>query len=235
MRASTRRSLFNPTTMNLAILAITLSVAVSVLIFLLYQRMQDLKQTKAHLELLLKGGAPTVKVSHISDEDGLDIPEQDQDYLEPIIIDFLQQLVFTKVNTPTNAMLIEHLAEAIGMALEEFEPRKGRKDYQRHNKGWLLVAAYATRLYNEGTPHDSADTREQLGIIAHFSKDKLHKWAKHMTETIANKLRPQLTGETPGVKDVTEHIITASDGKYTRDEIEDMRKGLISDQFNERK
>lgn len=177
---------------------------------------------------LLDAGSPTRKVQEIGES--LDIPESDQAYLEPIIVAWLRWVVKTKQNTPTNAMLIDHLVDAIGMALREFEPVRDGK-YQRKNEGWLMVAAYATRLYMEGTPHNSTAMRDSLTVNAHFADDNLKKWAKHMTDIIADQVRPSITGKRPGVSDATTHVNKVLGTSFTPDELEDMRKGLIKKQF----
>lgn len=220
--------------MDLAILSL-IFIAVFISALFIYRTKKQNIELKKQLEWHNILGSKTKPISEVTDEGGMDIPEEDQEYLEPIIVEFLRQLVFTKVNTPTNAMLIDQLSDAIGMALEEYEPRRGKDEYQRGNKGWMLVAAYATRLYVEGTPHDSTTTRDQMAMTASFSKTHLEKWAKHVSDQIASKLKQDIQGDTPGVKDVTEKALMTADGKFTLDELEDMRKGLIKGQFNEGK
>ena len=196
---------------------------------IIHKKNNKVKEVQKVNKWLLNAGSPTHKVSEIKGE-GLDIPDSDQEFLEPIIVEWLKWLVKTKQNTPTNAMLIEHLVDAIGMALKDFVPKDGDK-YQRKNEGWLMVAAYATRLYMEGTPHNSTEMRDALTVNAHFADDNLKKWAKHMTDIIADQVRPAITGEKPGVKDATQHINKVLGTQYTPDELEDMRKGLINKQF----
>ena len=192
-----------------------------------------LKKLKDLNSWLLEAGSPTRKVSDVEGK-GLDIPEEDQAFLEPIIVEWLKWVVKTKQNTPTNAMLIDHLVDAIGSALNEYKPKKNGT-YQRKNEGWLMVAAYATRLYMEGTPHDSSQMRDALMVNAHFADDNLKKWAKHMTDIIADQVRPMVTGQKPGVKDATQHINKVLGTSYTPDELEDMRKSLIKNEFKNKR
>jgi len=205
----------------------------------LYQMKVSMRKSKRIKKLedkntwLMNAGSPTRKVSDIEGA-GLDIPEEDQAFLEPIIVEWLKWVVKTKQNTPTNAMLIDHLVDAIGAALKDFEPKKHNK-YQRKNEGWLMVAAYATRLYMEGTPHDSSQMRDALIVNAHFADDNLKKWAKHMTDIIADQVRPMLSGDSQGVKDATQHVNKVLGTSYTADELDDMRKSFLNRDFKNKK
>lgn len=158
------------------------------------------------------------------------IPEEDQQYLLPITVAVLKKLAFTKRMAPTNAMLIEHLAESLSEAARAFTPRKNNsQDPETGNEYWLWVAAFAIRLYDEGTPHNSTEAREGFTAQGTLATRRLEQWANKLNNEIIKKVKAGTLGE-EDVRDVTEHIRTIGNTPYTEDEFEDMKKA--SDEEN---
>lgn len=158
------------------------------------------------------------------DED-FEVPEEDQQYLLPITVAVLKQLAFSKRMVPTNAMLIEHLAEALGQAGQSFHGRKNNSERpQKGNEDWLMVAAFAIRLYDEGTPHNSVEARESFVAQSTLATRRLEQWANMINNEIARKVKEGVIGK-DDVREVTDHIRTVGATPYTQDEIDDMKKG----------
>lgn len=151
-----------------------------------------------------------------------EIPEKDQEYLLPITTEVLKKLAFCKRMIPTNAMLIEHLAESLSIAAQEFTASKDGEPPERKNEAWLMVAAFAIRLYDEGTPHNSRECRDAFVSDGTLAQRRLEQWANRLNNEIANKVKEGVLGKEE-IKDVTNHINTVGGTPYTEDEIEDMK------------
>lgn len=176
-------------------------------------------------EELSSGPMPTDtrQIPEVSED--FEVPEEDQQYLLPITVEVLKKLAFTKRMAPTNAMLIEHLAEALSEAAQSFEPRKNNSQSpQIGNEDWLFVAAFAIRLWDEGTPHNSRETRDSFVAQGTLAGRRLQQWARKLNHEIAQQVRDGVI-DRKDVKQVTEHVRTVGATPYTEDEIEDMKKG----------
>lgn len=159
-------------------------------------------------------------------ETNFEVPEEDQEYLLPITVEVLKKLAFSKRMAPTNAMLIEHLAEALSEAAQEFVPRKNNSEKpQTGNEAWLFVAAFAIRLFDEGTPHNCKETREAFITQGTLASRRLEQWARKLNNEIAQMVKEKTIGKDT-IKDITEHVNTVTGTPYTADEIEDMKSGF---------
>lgn len=155
--------------------------------------------------------------------EGMEIPEEDKQYLQPVTVEILKKLAFIKRSIPTNAMLVEHLAESLAEAAKSFEARSGRQDPpQTGNENWLFVAAFAIRLYMEGSAHNCKEALDAFVTDGHLASRRLEKWAKQINRQISEKARDETVGD-QGVRDITQHARTVGDTPYTQDEIEDMK------------
>lgn len=158
-------------------------------------------------------------------EVGVEIPEEDQQYLQPITVAVLKKLAFSKRMAPTNAMLMEHLAEALSEAAQSFTARKNNsQNAETGNEDWLFVAAFAIRLYDEGTPHNCPEVRDGWITQGTLSSRRLQQWANRVNNEIARMVKEGTVGKDQ-VRDVTSHASTVGGTPYTADEIEDMKRG----------
>jgi len=183
------------------------------------------------LDFYKRVGKPVYTEHHDVDDQGkIEIPEEDQEVLYDLMLNQIKHLVYVKKIAPTNAMLIEHLADALASACDSFEPMKGNR-YERMNESWLIVSAYALRLYMEGTPHNSDEARESMIIYGKMSSNRLEKWAKHITDQISDAVRKGIIGKNEATN-VTEKIHTISNSVYTADEINDILRSKSTRNLN---
>lgn len=153
------------------------------------------------------------------------VPEADQEYLIPIVTQVLKMLAKTKRALPTNAMLIEHLAESVGEASESFSPRKNNsEDPERHNEDWLVVAAFAIRLYDEGCAHNCREAREAFITEGVLAERRVQQWANKINSEIAKMVKDNVVPKQTG-RDISDHVKTVGSTPYTADEIEDLKRG----------
>lgn len=165
----------------------------------------------------------TRQIPEVSED--FEVPAEDQEYLLPITVATLKKLAFSKRMAPTNAMLIEHLAEALSEAAQDFTPRKNNSEpVEKKNETWLWVAAFAIRLYDEGTPHNSRETREAFVTEGTLASRRLKQWATKVNNDIAQMVKEGTVGK-KNVQNVTEHARTVTGTPYTPDEVEDMKAG----------
>lgn len=163
------------------------------------------------------------------------IPEEDQEYLTPIIIDLLKEFIPLKVRYPSNAMLIEHLGKSLGEATESFEGRRvASDDPQEGNEDWLKVAVWAIRLYKEGTVHNSDATRERFTMIANLSNRELKKYATMTMNQAGGKIQEIMEGDDQQPEEGEPNREQAPDvgdtmNPYTQDEIQDMKDAADRD------
>lgn len=156
--------------------------------------------------------------------EAVDIPEADQQYLTPLTVKVLRHLAAAKRAYPTNAMLIEHLAEMLGAAAgEHFEKRTTDNPFtQSGNEHWLGVAALAIRLYDEGSPHNADNTREQFVVAGHLATRELEGWAYQVNAEIAGRLK----GKFAPPPELAAHAKTVAGSPYTADEVDDMKRAF---------
>lgn len=157
-------------------------------------------------------------------DEHMEIPEEDQQYLMPVTVEVLKKLAFIKRSIPTNAMLIEHLSESLAEAAKSFTPRTGKQDPpETGNDNWLFVAAFAIRLYMEGSAHNCKQALDAFVSDGHLSSRRLEKWAKQVNNEITDKVKKEALGDDKAVQDITKHVGTVGGTPYTQDEIEDMK------------
>lgn len=162
----------------------------------------------------------------VNDTQGdIDVPEEDQQYLAPLLAKVVKHLAANKMSYPTNAMLIDHLVETAGQAADSFKRRTNKdKTIERGNDLWLDVASLAIRLYDEGTHHNSDETRERMISIGKLSQRELDNWAKQINEEVAVMVKNRMGVQNPDVQDVSAHANTVAGSPYTQDEVEDLKK-----------
>lgn len=183
---------------------------------------RDVKEETPNLDEELETADSTRQMSDISE--GLEIPEEDQEYLYPIMVEVLKKLAFSKRMIPTNAMLIEHLSESLAEAAKSFEPRSGKKDPpETGNEHWLFVAAFAIRLYSEGSAHNNREALDAFISDGHLSQRRLKQWAAKLNNEISRSVREKTVGEDKAVQNITQHVETVGQTGYTQDEIDDMK------------
>lgn len=210
------------------IIQILAAIAFLALLYVGYRLFLYEKQEATGVEDQLGGVQPT---RHINDiEEGVQIPEEDQEYLIPLTTEVLKKLAFSKRMAPSNAMLIHHLAEALSVASQSFEPRKNNSEApQSGNTDWLWVAAFAIRLYDEGTPHGAQNTRESFVATGTLASREMVQWANKVNNEIVEKVKRGVIGEKDPVSDVTDHVETIAGTPYTADEIQDMKDAADRD------
>lgn len=157
----------------------------------------------------------------------VEIPDADQEYLAPLLSKTLKHLAASKRAFPTNAMLIDHLGETLGYAGATFDRRtKDNPDVQKKNEAWLSVAAMAIRLYDEGTPHNSDNTREQFIVLSKLSERELNQWARQVNNEIAASVKKKMKIPSRPAP-VAVHAETIAGSPYTADEIEDLKQARM--------
>lgn len=154
----------------------------------------------------------------------IEIPQEDQEYLAPLMVQVLKHLAHSKKAYPTNAMLIEHLAETLSQAAGSFERRTEKEPTtQKKNRDWLYVAALAIRLYDEGTPHNSDETRERFMTSGSLASRELKFWAERINAEVIDKVKKKMNID-PAVQQVATHAETIAGSPYTADEVEDLKE-----------
>jgi hypothetical protein len=167
------------------------------------------------------------------------IPEEDQEYLIPILSNLLQEYIPIKVRYASNAMLIEHLGKALGEAANSFEKRKNAsEDEQIENEDWLKVAAWALRLYKEGTVHNSDATRERFTMVANLAGRELKAYATATMNQAGGKIQKAMDGEDPEEQPKNKDMKAVDLGQnkmqpYTDSEIQDMKDAADRDMGND--
>lgn len=197
-------------------------VALGIAIYFFWEEYQSENEKPSRLEETIDVADSTRQMPDI--DESMEIPEEDQKYLMPITVELLKKLAFIKRSIPTNAMLIEHLSESLAEAAKSFTPRSGRQDPpETGNENWLFVAAFAIRLYMEGSAHNCKQALDAFVSDGHLSRRRLEKWAQQVNSEISEQVRKETVGEDKAVQDITKHAATVGDTPYTEDEISDMK------------
>jgi len=217
--------------MNITLAIIFAVIGFGALIFAGYWYWKTNQKKPQRLEETIDMADSTRQMPEI--DESMEIPEEDQKYLMPVTIEVLKKLAFSKRMTPTNAMLIEHLSETLAEAAKSFEPRSGKQDPpQTGNEDWLFVAAFAIRLYMEGSAHNCKEALDAFVTDGHLSQRRLMQWATKLNSEIASQVRRKTLGEDKAVQDITQHVQTIAGTPYTEDEVNDMKDA--ADQKNKK-